>query len=320
MAPLRCVYCDLDGTLVGRGGSLVHDGDGEVTMLGFRVVEACLRAGVELVLFSGRRKAQVSEDSRLLGQRAYIYEAGAALVMDGEEEWLTDGLVPREGVSIHDQITASGAPQLLLETLRRAAGVPRAVAPGPRGLPPLPRRGGRLRGRRAARHSRPRRPAAGRQRRDPPAHARPRARPRLPPGPALGLQGARGRPPHAGARAGARGVHRGRRLARGPRRRPGGRRVLARGQRAREGPDADRGAGGSSATSAWRRSATAPASTRPCSPSWPSAAEAAQPGRRPNQASPSAPPATSRSSAPPATTAVISSCSGFEDSRVPRFA
>ena len=116
MAPLRCVYCDLDGTLVGRGGSLVHDGDGEVTMLGFRVVEACLRAGVELVLFSGRRKAQVSEDSRLLGQRAYIYEAGAALVMDGEEEWLTDGLVPREGVSIHDQITASGAPELLLET------------------------------------------------------------------------------------------------------------------------------------------------------------------------------------------------------------
>ena len=85
MASLRCVYCDLDGTLLGAGGSLVHDHDGGVSLLGVRAVEACHRADVELVLFSGRRKAQVAEPARLLGCRAYIYEAGSALVLDGED-------------------------------------------------------------------------------------------------------------------------------------------------------------------------------------------------------------------------------------------
>jgi hypothetical protein len=36
------------------------------------------------------------------------------LVLDGEEQWLTDGLVPGEQ-SVHEQIAASGAPALLLD-------------------------------------------------------------------------------------------------------------------------------------------------------------------------------------------------------------
>jgi phosphoglycolate phosphatase len=112
---LRCVYCDLDGTLLGPGASLLHDHEGAVSLLGVRAVEACHRADVELVLFSGRRKAQVAEPARLLGQRTYIYEAGSALVLDGAEEFLTGGLVPHDGVTIHDQIGATGAPRLLLE-------------------------------------------------------------------------------------------------------------------------------------------------------------------------------------------------------------
>lgn len=111
---MRCVYCDLDGTLLGRGGSLLHDGDGGVSLLGARAVEACHRAGAEFVIYSGRRQAQVSEDARLLGCTAYIFEVGCALVMDGEAEYLTDGLVPGD-LTIHDQITESGAPALLLE-------------------------------------------------------------------------------------------------------------------------------------------------------------------------------------------------------------
>jgi phosphoglycolate phosphatase len=111
---VRCVYCDLDGTLLGRGASLLHDGDGGFSLLGVRALEACHRAGVEVVIYSGRRKAQVSEDARLIGSTAYIYEVGCGLVIDGEEEFLTDDLVPGER-TIHDQITASGAPELLLE-------------------------------------------------------------------------------------------------------------------------------------------------------------------------------------------------------------
>jgi phosphoglycolate phosphatase len=110
---MRCVYLDLDGTLLGRGASLLHDGDGAVTIEGVRAVQACLRAGVEVVLMSGRRRAQVFEDARLLGQSSFIFEAGACVVLDGEEHWLTQGLLPGE-LTIAEQIERSGAPALLL--------------------------------------------------------------------------------------------------------------------------------------------------------------------------------------------------------------
>jgi hydroxymethylpyrimidine pyrophosphatase-like HAD family hydrolase len=75
------LYVDLDGTLLGRGASLMHDGEGRVSLQGMRAIEACLRAGVEIVLMSGRRQLQVAEDARLLGQSAYIFEAGACVVL-----------------------------------------------------------------------------------------------------------------------------------------------------------------------------------------------------------------------------------------------
>jgi phosphoglycolate phosphatase len=110
----RCLYVDLDGTLLGRGASLLHDGEGGVSIAGVRAVQSCLRAGVEVVVMSGRRRAQVFEDARLLGQSSFIYEAGACVVLDGEEHWLTGGLLPGE-LTIAEQIERAGAPALLLE-------------------------------------------------------------------------------------------------------------------------------------------------------------------------------------------------------------
>jgi hydroxymethylpyrimidine pyrophosphatase-like HAD family hydrolase len=132
---VRCLYLDLDGTLLGRGASLVHDGEGTVSFEGLRAIQACLRADVEIVLMSGRRRMQVAEDSRLLGQSSYIFEAGACVVLGagllgppgaptavrpgiapagGEEHWLTGEMVPGE-LSIADQIDRSGAPAMLLQ-------------------------------------------------------------------------------------------------------------------------------------------------------------------------------------------------------------
>jgi hydroxymethylpyrimidine pyrophosphatase-like HAD family hydrolase len=150
---LRCLYLDLDGTLLGRGASLLHDGEGNVSFEGVRAIQACLRADVEIVLMSGRRRAQVAEDARLFGQSAYIFEAGACVVLGagdigsagavsglarsggasspplgsatattrtsgapagGEEHWLTGELQPGE-LTIARQIELSGAPALLLE-------------------------------------------------------------------------------------------------------------------------------------------------------------------------------------------------------------
>ena len=111
---MRCLYTDLDGTLFGPGASLFRDVAGDFTLLGARALEACHRAGVEVVPFSGRREETLMEDARLLGARSFIFEIGSGLVIDGEIEWLTGDLVPGEK-TIHDQITDTGAPALLLE-------------------------------------------------------------------------------------------------------------------------------------------------------------------------------------------------------------
>ncbi|GAC1326481.1 MAG: hypothetical protein NVS2B9_20330 [Myxococcales bacterium] len=112
---IRCVYTDLDGTLLGPGGSLFRDSSGGFSLLPARALEACHRAGAEVVIKSGRRKAQVSEDARLIGQSSYIYEVGCGLVVDGDETLLVGDLVPSEDVSVHDLIERSGAPRILLE-------------------------------------------------------------------------------------------------------------------------------------------------------------------------------------------------------------
>ena len=113
---MRCLYVDLDGTLLGPGGSLLHGADGRFALEGVRALQACSRADVEVVLYSGRRQSSVFEDSRLIGSSSYIFELGCGLMLDGEIEWLTDGIVPSaESGTIHDQIERSGAPALLLD-------------------------------------------------------------------------------------------------------------------------------------------------------------------------------------------------------------
>lgn len=113
---LRCVYTDLDGTLLGAGASLFHTGSGEFTLLAARALEACHRAGVEVVCVSGRRRAQVMEDARLIGQSSYVFEVGSGVAIDGEEQLLVGPYAPRDGLAPHALIERSGAPELLLST------------------------------------------------------------------------------------------------------------------------------------------------------------------------------------------------------------
>jgi hypothetical protein len=113
---VRCLYVDLDGTLLGPGGSVLRGADGRFALDAVRALQACDRAGAEVVFYSGRRERSVLEDARLLGITSYSFELGCGLVVDGELEWLTDGVVPSESEgTIYEQIERSGAPQRLLE-------------------------------------------------------------------------------------------------------------------------------------------------------------------------------------------------------------
>ena len=110
---LRCLYTDLDGTLLGRGGSLFRDAEGSFSRAQARMLEACHRAEVEVVIMSGRREAQVHSDARLIGQGSYIYEAGCAMVIDRERTLLTGDWTPTEERTVAEQILESGVAELL---------------------------------------------------------------------------------------------------------------------------------------------------------------------------------------------------------------
>ncbi len=112
---LACVYTDLDGTLLGPGGVLFRDADGAFSMSQARALEACARAGAEVVIMSGRREPQVQEAARLMGQTSYIYEAGCAFSIDREKTLLTGDLQPDESGTIYEQLEARGVPKLLFE-------------------------------------------------------------------------------------------------------------------------------------------------------------------------------------------------------------
>ena len=132
---LRAAYVDMDGTLLGRRASLFHDADGAFTMLGARALEACARADVEVVPYSGRRQSTLLHDALLLGLRSYIFEAGCGMVLDGEVE------------SLVEEADDAGGNALLLERMRGARDV-RPVEPGARVVAAVPRarcgcRGGR---------------------------------------------------------------------------------------------------------------------------------------------------------------------------------
>jgi hydroxymethylpyrimidine pyrophosphatase-like HAD family hydrolase len=112
---LRCVYTDLDGTLLGKGSSLFRDAEGDFSLAQARGLEACERAGVEVVIMSGRREPQVHEAARLMGQTSYIYEAGCAFAIDGETTTLTGELVPDEDGTVYEKIEQRGLPKMLFE-------------------------------------------------------------------------------------------------------------------------------------------------------------------------------------------------------------
>jgi hydroxymethylpyrimidine pyrophosphatase-like HAD family hydrolase len=113
---MRCVYLDLDGTLLGPGASLLRGADGRFALEGVRALQACSRADAEVMLYSGRRQSSVFEVARLIDASAYTFDVGCGLVIDGELEWLTGGIEPSaDDGTIHDQIERSGAPAMLLE-------------------------------------------------------------------------------------------------------------------------------------------------------------------------------------------------------------
>lgn len=113
---VRTVYTDLDGTLLGPGGSLFSHPDGP-TGEPAAAVAALARAGVELVPLSGRTVEQTREVARVLGSPAFVAELGGVIVdrRDGVETVVRlTGAFDGPGAPA-EAIHRTGAAGLLLE-------------------------------------------------------------------------------------------------------------------------------------------------------------------------------------------------------------
>jgi hydroxymethylpyrimidine pyrophosphatase-like HAD family hydrolase len=114
---LRALYADLDGTLLGPGGSLYAVPSG-LSERGAEAVAAVHRAGVALVLVSGRTREQMREAGRILWARAAIAELGAVVVE--RDEAFAETVVTNYGAyagdaTPFDAMAHSGAGGFLLE-------------------------------------------------------------------------------------------------------------------------------------------------------------------------------------------------------------
>jgi HAD superfamily hydrolase (TIGR01484 family) len=117
-SPLRALYADLDGTLVGPGGSLFATAEGPSSRAA-DALAALHRAGVMVVLVSGRTRDQLREVARILGAAGYIAELGAFVVERRHPEEVTPNLGTWSGPGTpFEAMARSGAGAFLLERYR----------------------------------------------------------------------------------------------------------------------------------------------------------------------------------------------------------
>ncbi len=121
LARVEILYTDLDGTLLGRGASVLTDDSGEPTLDTVQAVVAVNRARLSVVMVSGRNAIQLAENTRLLGWTDFIGEVGCIRSV-GRERAMTfstgdwpDGLVP-DGVTPYEAIVQAGAIDALRAT------------------------------------------------------------------------------------------------------------------------------------------------------------------------------------------------------------
>jgi hydroxymethylpyrimidine pyrophosphatase-like HAD family hydrolase len=114
---IRVLYSDLDGTMVGPGGCFVRTADHELTLTPTQALVELLAAGIELVLVSGRTRAQLQEAARIFGADGFVAEVGAIIGWDGGRRSTTvSGEAPAEFAGpLVTQLESVGLVDALLE-------------------------------------------------------------------------------------------------------------------------------------------------------------------------------------------------------------
>ena len=80
LAGVELLYTDLDGTLLGRGGSLLTDHTGAPSSTAAEAAARVNASGLGVSICSGRNRLQLAEISRLLGWDGFLAELGCVAV------------------------------------------------------------------------------------------------------------------------------------------------------------------------------------------------------------------------------------------------
>lgn len=75
----KTVYIDLDGTLLGKNASLLHNAKGERSDVGVDALAKAEQAGLDLVITTGRDQYRAQEFARVIGLENYIAELGCVI-------------------------------------------------------------------------------------------------------------------------------------------------------------------------------------------------------------------------------------------------
>lgn len=120
LLPVRVIYTDLDGTMVGPLGCFFRDSEWDLTLRPARALLGALARNVDIMLVSGRHKAQLRETARLLGCVNYVAELGTELVYNlGTEVVMNTGDLQLTDESVYKTILDTGVVDLLLESYPR---------------------------------------------------------------------------------------------------------------------------------------------------------------------------------------------------------
>jgi phosphoglycolate phosphatase len=116
LLPVKVIYTDLDGTMLGPMGCFFRDSDWNLTLRPSKALLAAHSANVDVMLVSGRHKRQLREAARILGCRNYVAELGTELVYNlGLEVLMNIGDLEVSGDSVYQTILATGVVDLLLD-------------------------------------------------------------------------------------------------------------------------------------------------------------------------------------------------------------
>jgi len=97
--PVRVLYTDVDGTLVGPLGNLLWDSRRTPTLAAAEALVRAAREGLEIVALTGRARVPMFEFARVLGLRSWICELGGIRVYDrGDTVVHEHGAFPGGGV------------------------------------------------------------------------------------------------------------------------------------------------------------------------------------------------------------------------------